>query len=551
MTESYYLQRLIHRDVTIRKQALQALSTQPDPALLKLIIRQPQLFEADLQELLVNIFVRNRSRWAAEIASELLYATQERMRQLGITILHRLGDVSLKPLRRLQHSANPRVRMGVLQALAGIHTSVHWDWIKPFLTDPDKTIVREAVNLIRRYGDEFTVIQLRETFVNYPELRSSIMWAYARFFHPEQLLHLFKSYIFYSPDLLNTFLHILNGYAPKVVNPILSRIILEAIESNDTSILNIVADHLRHQISWELPEEIAIKINDRHLPIESELRLSLLAACKSPAFVHHINRYSANGPSVEKFIYLFTRRFPHIAFQQLPLVAEPVLSSILQAITPFLQKNTPEDWDVFFQQRIHPDFIIRMLNMVGETLPVPTRATIYKHLIKWPPQDIINILNRLSSRKIKEELLAQYLSHIPHPEAVFQEMNNRVKGLGYLLISFFTTYWNNPSFRVEHFLNDLDPNEIFYIISHLVQAGVFNNSQQLLNLWENLSPSSRPAFLLALLKSQKNTSITQFIEEFPTEISAETMILTSEFLDILALQPTPVQYAFLTLIYFE
>ncbi len=551
MADGDYFHQLAHRDVAIRRQALQALSDQSDPALLKLLIGQPQLFEAELQELLVNIFVRNRSRWAAEIAGELLYATRESMRQLGITILHRLGDVSLKPLNRLQHSANPRVRLGVLQALAGIHSSVRPEWIRPFLADEDIRVVQEAVNLIRQYGDETTVLLLKDPFVHYPELRDSILWAFARYFHPEQLLHYFKAYFVHSEKLLHTFLLILNGYSPGVVNPILEQLVTAILDNENISLLNTIAKHLNTHVDWTLPADLQADLSNHHAALPRETRLSLLAASPTRAFVEFASQWNADTEPLTQCTALYAHRFPELALQyatELPPDLKPIIKKY--AAQSLVTQNSPS-WETTFAKNADPEILIHILNAPASLSEKNSRNAVYRTLHHFPPAVIATILNQLSAREVKEELLNNYLKRVDDVPAVLSELSSRVNGLGYLLTSYFADLFIHHDWARIALLNHLKVDQAFFIFTRLFAAETFREVPILQTIWNYLSPAVRPAFLLAIINHSKTADIMQLLNELSVDISAETLILTSEFLDLLTLQPTSVQYIFLTLIYYD
>jgi len=530
MAKTDYYHQLAHRDVAIRRRALQALSDHSDPALLKLLIGQPQLFEAELQELLVNIFVRNRSRWAAEI---------------------RLGDVSLKPLNRLQHSSNPRVRLGVLQALAGIHSTVSAEWIRPFLADEDIKVVREAINLIRQYGDESTVLLLKEPFVHYPELRDSILWAFARYFHPEQLLHYFKAYLVHSEKLLQTFLLILNGYSPAIVNPILAQLVTAILDNKNISLLNPIARHLKEHADWILPNGVHSHLASNQLPLSRDTRFSLLAATPTHAFVEFVSQWDGDSEQLIQYTMLYAQRFPVLALQyssELP----PDLKSIVKVYSAqsLITRETPF-FETVLTENPDPEVLLHILN-TSATLPAGNaRNVAYRMLRSFPPAVIATYLNQLSAREIKEELLTDYLKHAEDVPEVLSELSRRVSGLGYLLTPYFTDLFQHHKWNQITLLNHLKVDQAFFIFTRLFAKKTFHEESILKNVWNYLSPAVRPAFLLAIIHHTKTADIMPILNDLSVDISAETLILTSEFLDLLTLQPTTVQYVFLTLIYYD
>ncbi len=550
MTSQDHLIQLSHRDVTLRKRALLALSHEGDPALLKLLIGQPQLFEGELQELLVNIFVRNRSRWAAQIASELLYATRETMRQLGITILHQMGEVSLEPLNRLRHSKNPRVRLGVLQALAGIHPSVHTEWISPFLRDPDPRVVAEAVHLVAKYGDETTVLQLKDTFTQYPELRTTILWAMARYFHPQQLLFFFKSYLIHDANLLDTFLTILDGYAPRVIQPILSTLVTESLEYRTQS-LTIIARHLQHHVEWKLSSAIIPQVRTHRANMDTINYWMLMAACDHPAFFQELSCNSAVTPQVTQALQLYTRRFPELMVHHFASLPEHYQETVLDALLTPPIALTLKQWLTLSTRLTSPSLLARLLTTLIPLLSADKQHFIGEILRRFTPQQLSEILQHVSTRQHREILLTAYLKAVPISEAVIQAIKQAIRGAGYLLFPYFQEAIDNGQWDVIRHLNALDTAEIFYLFSQCGQHRGFSNHQLFIESWQRLAPANRPALLLALIQALSPDNLSQFMDQLPVEISARTLIINSSFLDLLALQDTKIQYTFLTLIYFE
>ena len=541
---------LSHQDVTLRKQALLALSRNGDPALLKLLIGQHQLFEGELQEILVNIFVRNRSRWAAQIATELLYATRDTMRQLGVTILHQLGEVSLEPLNRLRHSKHPRVRMGVLQAMAGIYPSVKKEWIAPFLQDPDHRIVKEAVELVARYGDEATVWHLKDTFLQYPELRSTILWAMARYFHPQQLLHFFQAYFIHDADLLDTFLTILDGYAPAVVQPIITTLIAHSLREHPRN-LGIIARHLHHQPRWEISNTIIPGLKEQQQSLSPEVLLTLLAGCKHITFFQAIAQFSQLPPQGLLALQHFCYRFPFFTVEHFreipPALQELVVTTLLANPTALPLKQ----WLILLKKLHNAALITQTLTTLKQFLSPDRQHFIEEALRRFSPRQFSEILHHTTNRRVREVFLTAYLKAVPLSHTTFQQLKQHIRGLGYLLPAFFEEAIQQEQWEIISYINELDSAEIFYLFSHCGQRGYFTRPSLFTESWNRLSPANRPALLLALIQSLSPTDISAFFHQLPVEISARTMIINSKFLDLLALQNTKTQYIFLTLIYFE